>query len=292
MSVSFQVPNPWRPRGHENFPGNISHSHFYRTPHRFSGKKVVVLGKGPSGSDLALELQKNGADVFLSHAAGGQQGPYGGIVPQVPSVAELRPDGGVTLTSGAVIPGVDELFLCTGYSYSFPFLSSDVGISVSQDKRSVHGLLMHCIVEKLPTLSLIGIPFKIVPFPLFMDQSLFVGAFLAGRLPFPVSRNTLSDLCAQDRAERDPSQPEKYLHNLGDRQWEYRRKLCGWTGGSFPSNASQEIYNDGRAARARNPVMYRVREYKTSGDGPGEWRVFVGDDDVTGRDDPSVLAET
>lgn len=283
----FQVPNKWRPGGYENFPGTISHSHFYRTPDRFIGKKVIVLGKGPSGTDIALELRRCGADVILSHEGGEGEMDYGDLVPQVPSVTEVRSNGSVVLRDGSIVSDVDELLLCTGYAYSFPFLHDSAGISVSKDRRSVDGLLSHCVVEKHPTLSLIGLPFKVVPFPMFMDQACFIGAMLSGQLPFPLTRSSLANLRSSERLELDNTAPSKYLHCLGDRQWEYRRKLASWSGAPLPGEVGREIYNDARAARNRDPADYRRREYVVFGNDPGEWRVTVGDCDITGQEDPN-----
>lgn len=52
--------------GMETFPGLQLHSHAYRVPDTMVGKTVVVLGAGPSGLDLALEISKVAKQVGLS----------------------------------------------------------------------------------------------------------------------------------------------------------------------------------------------------------------------------------
>lgn len=42
--------------GHEKFRGIQSHSQQYRSPDGFKGQRVLVIGAGPSGLDLALHL--------------------------------------------------------------------------------------------------------------------------------------------------------------------------------------------------------------------------------------------
>lgn len=44
--------------GMDTFPGLQLHSHAYRVPDVMLEKTVVVLGAGPSGLDLALEISK------------------------------------------------------------------------------------------------------------------------------------------------------------------------------------------------------------------------------------------
>ncbi|KAF6816643.1 dimethylaniline monooxygenase [Colletotrichum sojae] len=42
--------------GREAFEGEVLHSHFYRTPTPFDGKKVVIVGLGSTAVDLACEI--------------------------------------------------------------------------------------------------------------------------------------------------------------------------------------------------------------------------------------------
>ncbi len=52
------------------FDGPILHSSAYRNPRPFAGQRVLVVGFGNSGGDVALDLAKAGVDVTLS-----QRGP-------------------------------------------------------------------------------------------------------------------------------------------------------------------------------------------------------------------------
>lgn len=49
----------------------------------------------------------------------------------------------------------DTILYCTGYQYSFPFLSSDTGLCV-RDGFYVHPLYKHCININYPTMAIIG----------------------------------------------------------------------------------------------------------------------------------------
>jgi len=65
----------WDPRWPEpRFPGAFSgremHSHDYRVPEEFAGKRVVVLGMGNSAMDIAVELSYCADRVFLAHRRG------------------------------------------------------------------------------------------------------------------------------------------------------------------------------------------------------------------------------
>jgi thioredoxin reductase len=272
----YSVPNAWRPEGSASFPGRISHSHNYRTPDRFVGKNVVVLGAGPSGTDIALELSRRGAArVVLSHKAGGDAaGLYGGLVRQCASVVTCKADGALVLEDGTSIENVDELLLCTGYSYALPFLDAKAsGVGVNLDGRVVDGLFMHCISAAHPTLSVMGLVWKVIPLPLFADQAALIAGALRGTLPFAVTARSLRELCDEEQARGEPGRPERYRHCLDDAQWEYRAQIAGWTGRRPPAASVEEMYRDCREVRKGNPAGYREREYRRVGDGPGEWNV-------------------
>lgn len=54
-------------QGQDQFKGLQMHSHDYRVPDVFANKIVVVVGAGPSGMDLALDISKTADKVILSH---------------------------------------------------------------------------------------------------------------------------------------------------------------------------------------------------------------------------------
>jgi cation diffusion facilitator CzcD-associated flavoprotein CzcO len=59
---------PYRPPwpGAESFGGPIIHSSDYRNPAAFAGKRVLVVGFGNSGGEIALDLAEAGIDVTLA----------------------------------------------------------------------------------------------------------------------------------------------------------------------------------------------------------------------------------
>ncbi|XP_058392919.1 flavin-containing monooxygenase 5-like [Diceros bicornis minor] len=56
--------------GIKRFKGQYIHSREYKSPEKFRGKKIVVVGLGNSGVDLAIELSHVAAQVFLSTRRG------------------------------------------------------------------------------------------------------------------------------------------------------------------------------------------------------------------------------
>ncbi|XP_058165559.1 flavin-containing monooxygenase 5 isoform X1 [Dasypus novemcinctus] len=56
--------------GIEKFKGQYLHSRDYKNPEIFTGKRVIVIGIGNSGGDLAVEISHTAKQVFLSTRRG------------------------------------------------------------------------------------------------------------------------------------------------------------------------------------------------------------------------------
>lgn len=56
--------------GQDTFKGQILHTHSYKKPHEFQGKRVLVVGIGNSGGDAAVELSMVNPKVWLSTRRG------------------------------------------------------------------------------------------------------------------------------------------------------------------------------------------------------------------------------
>ena len=56
---SHPIPPTWP--GHENFRGTLLHSSDYTSPTPFAGKRVLVVGAGNSGTEIAADLAEHGA---------------------------------------------------------------------------------------------------------------------------------------------------------------------------------------------------------------------------------------
>lgn len=59
---------PFRPhfQNEEDFSGEILHSHDYQNPAPFKGKRVLVVGMGNSGAEIALDLCEQDVETYLS----------------------------------------------------------------------------------------------------------------------------------------------------------------------------------------------------------------------------------
>lgn len=57
---------PFTPPGIDSFTGKFFHSRDYKTPEQWRNKRVVVVGIGNSGGDIAVELSRVTKQVWMS----------------------------------------------------------------------------------------------------------------------------------------------------------------------------------------------------------------------------------
>jgi indole-3-pyruvate monooxygenase len=61
-----RLPNPERLPGQERFRGSVLHSSSYRNGEAFAGQRVLVVGAGNTGAEIALDLAERGARPTLA----------------------------------------------------------------------------------------------------------------------------------------------------------------------------------------------------------------------------------
>lgn len=64
--------------GQDDFKGELVHTEDYRTPERFAGKRVLIIGAGESGSDIIAEVSKTASKTAIVI-----RGLHGHIIPRI-----------------------------------------------------------------------------------------------------------------------------------------------------------------------------------------------------------------
>ena len=172
------------------YQGSISHSKFYKRPDEFANKKVIVVGNSASGIDIGAQigtvskhplLVSQRSESFLSQGTPSYK-------LEMPEIAEfLRPshyDRAVLFADGRIETGIEKIIFCTGYLYSLPFLSS-LNPPLLDDGNRVKNLYEHIFSIDHPNLAFIGLPLRIIPFPLTEAQAAVVARVWSGRLALP-----------------------------------------------------------------------------------------------------------
>ncbi|KAI1438689.1 hypothetical protein GGR50DRAFT_685116 [Xylaria sp. CBS 124048] len=184
------------------YPNLISHSKTYRSASAYTGKRVVVVGAGPSGLDIASQISRVSASPLIICARSpmsGEMSAHLGTGDRIRVLGGIKrllvEEKGIEVFSSSsgesteVITDVDAILFCTGYLYSFPFFSpSSLPSSTPPlvtDGRRVHGLARHFLHTQHPTLVFPGLPIKVIPFPLAEAQAAVFSRLWSNRLPLP-----------------------------------------------------------------------------------------------------------
>ncbi|KAI1391466.1 FAD/NAD(P)-binding domain-containing protein [Hypoxylon trugodes] len=219
---------------HAAHPGVISHSKIYRTAEPYRGKKVVVVGTGPSGLDIAAQIQRVSSPPLLVSART-EANPelfehLGANVRQVGQIkrfligergVEFYPlhkssdekkagenDSNEIKKEETIIEkDIDAILFCTGYLYTFPFLTNPPDSKpLITDGRRVHGLAKHFLHIAHPTIAFPALPIKVIPFPLAEAQASFLARLWSNVLPLPPR----SELEEWERKDGEGTAPGKF----------------------------------------------------------------------------------
>ncbi|OKL60935.1 hypothetical protein UA08_03714 [Talaromyces atroroseus] len=236
------------------YPDSVSHSKYYRRAEQYANKKVIVVGNSASGIDVSVQIATVAQRPLLVSERTGSP-PYLNDNPNiriVPEIAEfLIVDRAVRFIDGHVEKNVDHVLLCTGYLYSFPFLPSLLPPAVTPDGNRPSNLFQHIFYYPRPTLTFIGLPQKIIPFPLSEAQAAVIARVYSGRLQLP----SLSEMKEWETNWIAKHGPGKSFNVLGyPLDAEYLNSLHDW---SLRATKRDGLSNNGRG---KNPPYWNEKD--------------------------------
>lgn len=193
-SGHFDVPYVPNIAGIDNwnkrYPGVISHSKTFDSPDLFHGKRVVVVGSSASAIDIGSQINQVSKGKLLV-----SQRTESYLLPSTetdkvyfPEIVEFLPpnrgERAIRFADGRVEEEIDSIVFCTGYFYSFPFLSS-LDPPLITDGRRVRNVYQHLFYIDNPTLVFPVLMQRVIPFPMSENQAAVVARVWSGRLTLP-----------------------------------------------------------------------------------------------------------
>ncbi|WIA31500.1 hypothetical protein OEZ86_002393 [Tetradesmus obliquus] len=227
--------------GAEGWPGLLMHSHNYRSAERFKGQHVAVLGASFSGQDVARLVAQQAACVYLcarewttQQQLDAGRGGAAANIQRRGMITQLTAAGGAEFAVGQAVPQLDAVICCTGYNYSFPFLDLQaLGLSTAQ--QHVAPLFQHMFVPgQAPGLAFIGLPWRVVPFPMFELQAKLCGRVLSGRASLPPAAEMAAWVQQHEKLLAAEGRPPSQSHYLDYKQLEYHAWLASMCGRDVP----------------------------------------------------------
>ncbi|KAK1939230.1 Flavin-containing monooxygenase FMO GS-OX1 [Phytophthora citrophthora] len=274
-------------RGIENFSGVVSHARSYRTPGPYQNKRVLVIGRGPSGQDISLELAASGVKEVYVAALDYDPSAMDKKDTRIlkPTIEYIADDGTVVFTDGSSIPAPDEILHCTGYLYTvndffpsellFPktVISSTVSDDVAEDLGSattagtaVAPVYKHLFSIEDPTAAFIGLPFSNLPFLCFELQSKWVARVFNGSVALPSKEVMYEDFY---ETVRKIDGPARKLHSLSGLQKHYFTEVGAFSGTVVDENI-HEMYEDAAYLRVNFPHDFRTADFSLD-PATGKW---------------------
>lgn len=253
----YSVPHVPEIEGIENFKGLIQHSKAYRSAEAYRNLRVVVLGAASSGVDIAMDVATMADEVYISHNLREPLMYLPSNVKQVPGIKSASIEGFTLLDNSSV--KADALIYCTGYKFDFPFLTPECKVRI--EGRRVMPLYKHLIHTELPTICFVGLPFKVLPFPLFHFQIQYFMRTLDGSITLP-SKEEMDEETERDFQKRlAMDMPPTYAHQMGSMQWDYFAELADCLGVKRLPPVVRMVYDYVADRRKEDMMHYKTESY-------------------------------
>jgi cation diffusion facilitator CzcD-associated flavoprotein CzcO len=171
----------------EAHPGAISHSKFYRLPEQYAGKKVIIVGNSASGIDIAGQITPYCQQPLISSSKSEsylQLEIPPNQLDKPPIYRFIVEDRAIEFEDGSRESNVDTILYCTGYFYSFPFISGFNPPLITTGER-VENLYQHLFYRPNPSIAFPVLSQKIIPFPFAEAQAAVIARVFSGRLALP-----------------------------------------------------------------------------------------------------------
>lgn len=248
--------------GMDGFEGLTLHSHNYRNSKFFEGKRVAVLGTASSGVDITREISEVAetvywcGDIFTSGSGVTSRGIHLYPNPLCFNGSSLEfPDG-------VVVPDIDVFIFCTGYEYQFPFLASD---SVTVTDNWVHPLYLDMVPPEHPNLAFIGLPYLVIPFPLFDMQARWFSKVLTGAVVLP-SRSEMDKMIREREAKFvEQNIKTRHYHKLAEKQTDYINHLARQCCEPLMPDWFGRLALEAQKSRLADPEYFRDKPMKFHG---------------------------
>ncbi|KAK5649045.1 hypothetical protein RI129_003937 [Pyrocoelia pectoralis] len=205
----YSVPYIPKLPGQDKFTGEQVHSHNFRSSEPFKDKNVLVIGGSSSGVDIAGLISKVAAKVVLCYRSMLKKNDLEDI-PKKQEVSRFT-ESGVIFRDGTE-DTFDTILYCTGYKYSFPFLTD--GCDIKIENNWVKPLYKHIININHPTMCFIGIPYYLCEIPALDIEVRFALAAVGRKFSLPTKKEMLKELEEQNFDRITNGLHERYTHRI------------------------------------------------------------------------------
>ncbi|CZR67452.1 uncharacterized protein PAC_17351 [Phialocephala subalpina] len=204
-------------------PKTVIHSKQFKRPRDFEGKKVLIIGGGPSYFDIGKRIAPCVKGKLLVST---RKPMLRGQISNpdrhrnISDVKFLNPKlRSISFINDATENNIDIILLCTGYEYQYPFLPR---VEIDNEGQRVVDLWEHMFWIPDITLAFVGLPKMSAIFTVIEAQSAYIARVLACRLstPFKTTMQQLTneelDRCIAGAADKEAA--SKKFHHFNNRK--------------------------------------------------------------------------
>ncbi|CAH2045539.1 unnamed protein product, partial [Iphiclides podalirius] len=254
-----QYSKPIRPtyEGEDLFKGTIRHSRDYKDPEAFRDRRVLVVGAGPSGLDLATHLVNVTKKLVHSHHLVYNQPNFPSNYLKKPDIDSFTSEG-VVFQDGS-IEDVDDVIFCTGYEFDHSFIDESAGLTIAG--KFVLPLYQHIVNIRHPTMTFIGVVKKVIT--RVMDaQAQYAAALAAGLFELPSQNVMLKIWLEHVRNLRSKNLRIIDVNLVGNEMNGYFANLTTEAGVVRPAPVLQDMRDFNAQNRLDDLLNYRDYDYE------------------------------
>ncbi|CAG2102905.1 unnamed protein product, partial [Medioppia subpectinata] len=261
----FSIPFiPTDIKGLHTFKGQVLHTHDYRVADGFEGKVVLVLGGGPSGVDISIEVSEIAKQVIFCHR---NAEPFlnlsESIVQELSEIHEIT-ETGVELKNGNQYK-VNTILLATGYQLDLSFLDKSCAINVTNSGR-VEGIYLHFINQTYPSMAIWAICRTPIPFPYYHIQvSLFI-KYLTRELELPSIEEMESHIQRELSYRKSMGLSERHCNKISQSSYDYCHTLTQMANIKPLSPVVNKLHDDIQEFRKQDIIGYKNMNFSIISD--------------------------
>ncbi|CAG4986717.1 unnamed protein product [Colias eurytheme] len=255
----FSAPNRPNIKGEDIFKGTIIHSHDYREPEPYRGRNVIIVGAGPSGVDITLDIATVAKTVYHSHHSKIKytKTKFPNNYVEKPDIEEFNEKG--ALFADGTYEDVDAVIYCTGYLFDYSFCDESTDLTLRP--KTVTPLHKYMVNINQPTMIIVGLVEKACLVTALEAQARYTAALIKGKFSLPSKEEMMKEW--QMRADKclEKGRSFNYLHFLAESEDEYYEELSKESGIERVPPVMFKIRNADMLSKA-NLYTYRNYSYR------------------------------
>ncbi|KAM3962444.1 flavin-dependent monooxygenase FMO2 isoform 2-T2 [Aphomia sociella] len=245
--------------GEKLFKGTLIHSHDYRVPDPYTSRRVLLIGAGPSGLDIGLEVCNVSKHLIHSHHSTVDfKTRFPSNYIRKHDVKEFN-ETGVFFKDGT-FEEIDDVIYCTGFEYDFPFLDESCGLELK--KHSVVPLYKYVVNINQPSMIFLGLIVRACIVIALDAQARYTTALIKGNFSLPSHDDMMSEWQKYSDTMQSTGRPPSHIHFLGEKEDDYYAELTKESGIERVPPVMFKIRAFDAEAKVENLYTYRSYAYK------------------------------